>query len=138
MSYYFESSDRDLAKRVADLHPDVVHIHGLGFTRLVVAVRRAVGRGVPILLQHHGEQPPTSSRSRIAQRLVRHMIDGYLFTGASGQAEPFRRSGAIGPTAPVYEVLESASHLDSDAVQLKLGAVHRSSAEAHACCGSAG
>ena len=110
--YYFEESDREFARRVAGLHPAVVHVHGLGFTRLVIAIRHAVGRDVPILLQHHGEQPPTSARSRIARRLTRHMVDGYLFTGAAGQVEPFRRVGAINEKAPVYEVLESASHLE--------------------------
>ena len=111
VQYYFESSDRNLARRVGSLHPAVVHIHGLGFTRLLVAVRRAVGSDVPILLQHHGEPPPTSARGRLSRRLTRHMVDGYLFTGAAGQVEPFRRSGTISSTASVYEVLESASHL---------------------------
>ena len=114
VAYYFEADDRDLAKRVADLRPAVVHIHGLGFSRLLVAIRHAVGRGVPILLQHHGELPPTQARSRLVRRLTRHMVDGYLFTGAQGQAAPFRRAGVIRRTAPVYEVLESASHLETD------------------------
>ena len=116
VEYHFEPSDRQLARRVADLHPDVVHIHGLGFTRVLVTIRRAVGRGVPILMQHHGEPPPSTRRARLARRVTRHMVDGYLFTGAAGQAEGFRRAGAISRTAPVYEVLESASHLDIAAV----------------------
>ena len=118
IQYYFETSDRSLAERVAGLGPSVVHVHGLGFTRLVIALRHAVGRDVPILLQHHGELPPTSRRVRIARRVTRHMVDGYLFTGSAGQAEPFRRAGVISRTAPVYEVLESASHLDADAETL--------------------
>jgi glycosyltransferase involved in cell wall biosynthesis len=114
VTYYFETSDRHLANRVAALHPDVVHVHGLGFTRLLVALRRAVGRDVPIVLQHHGEQPPTSTLGRAARRATRHMVAGYLFTGADGQAEAFRRVGIISPSARMYEVLESASHLDGD------------------------
>ena len=113
VEYHFEPSDRRLARRVAALHPQVVHVHGLGFTRVVVAIRRAVGGGVPILLQHHGEPPSTDLRSRVARRITRRMVDGYLFTGADGQAEAFRRIGAISRSAPVYEVLESASHLQS-------------------------
>ncbi len=116
VEYHFEPSDRQLARRVADLHPDVVHLHGLGFTRVLVAIRHAVGRDVPILMQHHGEPPPSNARTRVARRVTRHMVDGYLFTGAAGQSEGFRRAGAIGRTAPVYEVLESASHLDATAV----------------------
>jgi glycosyltransferase involved in cell wall biosynthesis len=110
--YHFESSSRRLARRVADLHPAVVHVHGLGFSRLLLAIRQAAGRDVPILLQHHGEPPPARWQSRIAQRMTRHLVAGYLFTGASGQAEAFRRAGVISRDAPVFEVLESASHLD--------------------------
>ena len=116
VDYHFEPSDRQLAQRVAGLHPDVVHLHGLGFTRVLVAIRRAVGRDVPILMQHHGDPPPSTTRARLARRITRHMVDGYLFTGAAGQAEAFRRVGAIRRTAQVHEVLESASHLDASAM----------------------
>ena len=112
IEYYFEPDDRHLALRVAAARPDVVHIHGLGFTRLLVQIRRAVGSHVPILMQHHGEAPPTARRSRFAQRLTRRLVAGYLFTGAADQAEPFRRAGVISRSAPAYEVLESASNLD--------------------------
>lgn len=112
VEYYFEPGNRELARRITALRPAVVHVHGLGFTRLLVSTRRAVGRSVPILLQHHGEPPPVAWRSRLAQRITRRLVDGYLFTGAAGQAEPFRRAGTISRSAPVYEVLESASHLD--------------------------
>lgn len=123
VEYHFEASDRMLAQRVVDLGCAVVHIHGLGFTRLMIAIRRAVGRSVPILMQHHGEPPVVALSSRIAQRLTRRMVDGYMFTGASGQAEPFRRAGVIGRSTPAYEVLESASDLDggATAVAPKLG-----------------
>ncbi|MEO8266708.1 MAG: glycosyltransferase family 4 protein [Ilumatobacteraceae bacterium] len=116
VDYHFEPSNRQLVRRVAGLHPDVVHLHGLGFTRVLVALRRAVGRDVPILMQHHGDPPPSTTRARVARRVTRHMVDGYLFTGAAEQAEAFRRVGAIGRTARVYEVLESASHLDASAM----------------------
>ncbi len=112
VDYLFDTDDRHLARRVADLHPDVVHIHGLGFTRLLVAIRRSIGGAVPILMQHHGEPPPGSLRSRVAQRITRRVVDGYLFTGGKVQAEPFVRAGVISEQARVYEVLESASHLD--------------------------
>jgi glycosyltransferase involved in cell wall biosynthesis len=110
--YHFEPSDRRLAERIAERKPAVVHVHGLGFTRLLTAIRRSVDRDVPILLQHHGERPPRAIRSRLAQRLTRRMVDGYLFTGAADQAAPFRRAEVINASAPIYEVLESASHLD--------------------------
>jgi len=114
VEYFFEKDDPQLARRVAALHPHIVQVHGLGFTRLMIAIRRAVGRRVPILAQHHGEPPPTALRSRIGQQVTRRVVDGYLFTGAD-QAEAFRRAGVISRSAPVYEVLESASHLDAGA-----------------------
>ena len=115
VDYYFENSNARLAKRVFDQHPRVVHVHGLGFTRLLLAIRRAVGsvggRRVALVMQHHGEPPPQLLRSRLAQRATRTMVDGYLFTGADGQAAPFRRSGSISRSATVFELLESASDL---------------------------
>jgi glycosyltransferase involved in cell wall biosynthesis len=112
IDYSFDPDDRQMARRIAAMRPDVVHLHGLGFTRLLVQIRRAVGAGVPILLQHHGEQPPTGTRSRFGRRMTRGAVTGYLFTGGSDHAEPFRRAGVISATAPVYEILESASNLD--------------------------
>ncbi len=116
IDYVFEPDDRQLARRVAALQPDVVHVHGLGFTRLLIQIRRAVGARVPILMQHHGEQPPSGARSLLAQRITRRFVSGYLFTGGAAQAEPFREAGVVNPSAPVYEVLESASNLDDDQV----------------------
>jgi glycosyltransferase involved in cell wall biosynthesis len=115
VTYFFDTDARQLARRVAATRPDVVHIHGLGFTRLTLAIRGAVGRSVPILLQHHGELPPTRLRSKLAQRWCGRFVTGYLFTGASGQAGPFRQAGLIRSSAAVHEVLEAASHLDEAA-----------------------
>lgn len=115
VTYYFETDDRRLARRVAATQPSVVHLHGLGFTRLFMSIRVAIGREVPIVLQHHGEQPPTTLRSRAGQRLAGRWVSGYLFTGVA-QVEPFRRAGTIHRSATVHEVLEAASHLDQTAV----------------------
>lgn len=112
IQYYFETDDRQLARRVAAVGPDVVHLHGLGFTSLLVRLRHAVGPRVPILMQHHGEPPPADLRVRFAQRTTRRFVAGYLFTGAAGQAEPFRQAGVISRSAPTYEVLESASNVE--------------------------
>lgn len=110
----FEPSDRALVRAVRDLHPDVVHVHGLGFVTLLARLGRSLDRRVTIVVQHHGE-PPGPWRNRLLHRLVRRRLAGYLFTGADdGQVEPFRDAGVVGPHAAVFDVLEAASTLPPD------------------------
>jgi glycosyltransferase involved in cell wall biosynthesis len=88
------------------MHPDVVHVHGLGWSRLLLRLRRV---HAPIVLQHHGE-PPFVGRTRLAHRLVRGRVAAYLFTGADhGQAQPWIDAGVIRPAARLCEVLEAAA-----------------------------
>jgi glycosyltransferase involved in cell wall biosynthesis len=106
VSYRFHRSDAALALGVLASRPDVVHVHGLGWSRLLVRLRRV---GAPIVLQHHGE-PPFSGRTRLAHRVVRRWVAGYLFTGADhGQAQPWVDAGVIRADARRFEVLEAAA-----------------------------
>jgi glycosyltransferase involved in cell wall biosynthesis len=106
VEYRFHSSDAALAHAVKDSRPDVVHVHGLGWSRLLLRLR---GVGAPIVLQHHGELPFTG-RTRIAHRLVRGRVAAYLFTGAGhGQAQPWVDAGVIRRDARLCEVLEAAA-----------------------------
>ncbi len=106
--YRFHPSDAALAAAVSADRPNVVHVHGLGWTRLL---RRLAKVQAPLLLQHHGE-PVFSGRARVGHRWVRRSVAGYLFTGAAeGQVQPWIDAGVIEPGAPLFEVLEAASML---------------------------
>lgn len=110
--YRFHTDDAALVAAVAASTPTVVHVHGLGWTRLVARLARA---GVPVVLQHHGE-PPFAGRARWGHRLVRRHVSGYLFTGAcTGQALPWIDAGVLRADARCFEVLEAAAMLPDDA-----------------------
>jgi len=111
VTYRFMSTDAALVREVAQWGPDVVHVHGFGFTRLNLRLGRALRRKSAIVLQHHGETPGRR-RTVLAHRAVRRSVDGYLFTGALfGQAQPFIDCGMIHNTASCFEVLEAANTL---------------------------
>jgi len=106
VEYRFHSSDAALARAVRGDQPDVVHVHGLGWSRLLLRLRRVAA---PIVLQHQGE-PPFTGRTRLAHRSVRRYVAAYLFTGASyGQARPWTDAGVIRRDALLCEVLEAAA-----------------------------
>ena len=110
VQYRFHPSDAALCAAVGRERPDVVHVHGLGWSRLVHRLHRAVP-GVPLVLQHHGELPFTG-RAKLGHRLVRRHVAAYLFTGAStGQVQPWIAAGVVAPDARCCEVLEAASLL---------------------------
>jgi glycosyltransferase involved in cell wall biosynthesis len=108
VEYRFHRSDAALVRAVREGRPDVVHVHGLGWSRLLLRLRlRRVA--APVVLQHHGE-PPFTGRTRLAHRAIRRGVAAYLFTGADhGQAQPWIDAGIIRPTALVCEVLEAAA-----------------------------
>lgn len=107
-TFRFHRSDRALVSAVAAERPSVVHVHGLGWTRLL---RRLRAVPASVLVQHHGE-PVFTGRARMGHRLVRSGVAGYLFTGASeGQVQPWIDAGVIRPDAALFEVLEAASML---------------------------
>lgn len=99
-----------MALAVRRARPDVVHVNGLHAALPTLAIRLACGRRVRILVQHHGE-PPGKGRSLLAQRFARRFIDGYLFTGADGQAEPWHEARVLALATPTFEVLESSADL---------------------------
>lgn len=111
VTYCFHSSDAALVAAVGSSRPDVVHVHGLGWARLV---RRLRSVGAPVLLQHHGESV-FSGRARWGHRLVRRHVAGYLFTGASaGHVQPWIDAGVVAADARLFEVLEAAAMLPDD------------------------
>jgi glycosyltransferase involved in cell wall biosynthesis len=111
VTYRFHSSDSALVAAVRASRPTVVHVHGLGWSRLVHRLRTV---GAPVLLQHHGERVFTG-RARWGHRLVRRHVAGYLFTGAaSGHLQPWIDAGVVGADARSFEVLEAAAMLPDD------------------------
>ena len=86
--------------------PDVLHVHGLDFSRDVLALRKAVPR-VPILLQDHADHVPRLWR-RAPWRRAAAAVDGVSFC-ACAQAEPFARAGLLPPHVRVFEIPESTS-----------------------------
>jgi glycosyltransferase involved in cell wall biosynthesis len=118
VTYRFHTSDAALVAAVRADRPHSVHVHGLGWTRLL---RRLRAVDAPLVLQHHGE-PVFRGRARWGHRLVRSGVAGYLFTGADhGQARPWIDAGVIAADAKVFDVLEAASMLpDGDGAPVQL------------------
>ncbi len=101
-------SDRAMA-RIASLEPDIVHIHGLGFPNLVLALRHGL-LDATLVAQDHADRVPASYWSRRRARRGLAALDGLLVTAAA-QAEPWRRAGLIGPDCLVCEVPEASTRM---------------------------
>jgi glycosyltransferase involved in cell wall biosynthesis len=95
-----------LGSLLRDRAPDVLHVHGLGFARDVLALRERVPH-VPILLQDHFDRPPRFWR-RAMWRLGLAAADGLAFC-ARAHADDFVRAGVLRPGARVFEIPESTS-----------------------------
>lgn len=91
-----------VARRVGELRPDLVHLHGLGFPLLA----RRLARLAPLLVQDHGDRP--LGRGRLLQRWGLAAASSFAFTHRA-QVEPFERAGVVRRGAPVHEVLESTT-----------------------------
>jgi glycosyltransferase involved in cell wall biosynthesis len=92
------------------LSPDVVHVGGLLFPVPTAAVRAAMPRRVPVLVQHHGE-PPGRGRLGLLQRLLLRSADGVLFTSRE-IADEWIRGGHLPGETGVNEVLEASTDLE--------------------------
>jgi len=101
------SRDVRFAQLLEDLAPDVVHVHGLGFSRDVIALRRWEPQ-LPILLQDHADRPPRWWWRRPVWRRGVAAADGVSFC-ALAQAQPFITAGDFAPHVRVFEVPESTS-----------------------------
>lgn len=99
-----------LVRRLRRLSPDVVHVGGLLFPVPTAAIRAAMPRRVPVLLQHHGE-PPGPGRLGLLQRLLLRSADGALFTSRQIADEWFR-NGHLARGTRVDEVLEASTDLE--------------------------
>ena len=96
----------DFAARLAELAPQVIHVHGLGFARDVVALRELAPR-TPMLLQDHADRAPRFWRRGSWRRGVA-AANGVSFC-AREQAREFSRRGLLPSHVEVFEIPESTS-----------------------------
>jgi glycosyltransferase involved in cell wall biosynthesis len=96
----------DFVARLADLAPQVIHVHGLGFARDVIALRELAPR-TPVLLQDHADRAPRFWR-RGAWRRGLAAASGVSFC-AREQAAEFARRGLLPSHLTVFEIPESTS-----------------------------
>lgn len=111
-----------VAREVRRHRPAVVHLNGTGFSLAALALRATCPRAT-VVVQHHGE-PPGTGRTLLLKRVVRHLVDGYLFTGGREQAQPFVDAGVLAATTPVHDVLESSADVpvvDHDEARRRTG-----------------
>ena len=100
------AQSKTFRSRLRELAPDVVHVHGLGFARDVLALRE-LHPHVPILLQDHADRVPRLWR-RAPWKRAAAAVDGVSFC-ARAQIEPFARAGVLPPHLRVFEIPESTS-----------------------------
>ncbi len=96
----------DLARLLDEVQPDVIHVHGLGFPRDVVALAGLSG-GVPIVLQDHADSVPRFWHRPSWKRGFAASA-GVAFCSFA-QARPFRSAGLLSTRTRVYEIPESTS-----------------------------
>ncbi len=89
---------------IARAAADVWHVHGLGFSREVLALRELVPRAA-LLLQDHADRLPHFWRRGLWRRGIA-AADSVSFC-ALDQAVPFRRAGLLPPQLQVFEFPES-------------------------------
>ena len=104
-----------IARVVAGLRADVVHVHGFVFPVVVSALRLRAPRATAIVVQDHGGVRLESGGWRRAGRRLLFgfglgAADGFMFT-AREQAEPWRAAGIIRARQAVYEVPEASTDL---------------------------
>jgi len=84
--------------------PDVVLVHGFIFSLQIIQLRWALGKGVKIIVQNHGEKPSSGTRNFL-QRIADRYISAYLFTSAEMGME-WVEKGIIGGKEKIAEVME--------------------------------
>src|SRR5579864_1785356 len=107
-----------IMRAVRELHPDIVHVNGLGFpfhTRALSSLR------VPILVQDHSDV--ARSHLNHLRRWGLQGVAGFAFTSRD-QALPFLLNRVIRPGVPIFAIPESSTHFrdgDVDEARRKTG-----------------
>jgi glycosyltransferase involved in cell wall biosynthesis len=97
---------------LGQLQPQVLHVHGFGFAREVIALA-ALMPHAPILLQDHAGGGPRPWRRPLWRRGFA-AATGVCFS-ALAQAEPLRRMRLLGEALRIYEIPESSSRFSPGA-----------------------
>jgi glycosyltransferase involved in cell wall biosynthesis len=95
-----------LGRLLREVHPDILHVHGLCFPRDVLSLA-TLAPGVPIILQDHANRPPRLWHRALWRRGMSRAA-GIAFC-ASDQAQPFAAAGLLDSATRVYEIPESTS-----------------------------
>jgi len=92
-----------LAREVAAIKPDLVHLHGLGFPIHTHAICQT---GLPVLAQDHANRP--AQRMAWLRRWGLRQVRALAFTSAE-QALPMRRSGELPEHAAIFPIPECST-----------------------------
>ncbi len=96
-----------LLRLARSLAPDIVHAHGLLFPTQLAALRAVLPSRTALVVQHHGEPPPSGLRGLVA-RLLPTRPDAALFT-ATAQSAEFLAAGQLSRRTPVQAVPETGT-----------------------------
>ena len=106
VSYHFLAGVADTPALIANLDPDVIHVHGLCFPREVLRLAAHLPT-VPILLQDHASRPPRWWRRPLHRRAFASAA-GVAFC-ARPQSWPFEEARLIGGETSIHVIAESTS-----------------------------
>lgn len=104
------SGSRAVARVVAALSPDVVHVNGLEFPIQVRQLRSAIPASCALVVQNHaaGGTVGRAPALRVLWRAARRSVDGFLFA-AEEHADAWRRAGVIAARQPAYVVMPAST-----------------------------
>ncbi|HEX2492545.1 MAG TPA: glycosyltransferase family 4 protein [Steroidobacter sp.] len=91
---------------LAELKPDVCHVHGLGFLADVAALS-AFAPQTPILVQDHAGRPPRMWRRRQWRKAL-SVVSSVTFC-AREQARPYEEARLFHPQTVIYEIPECST-----------------------------
>ena len=96
-----------LVEALRSLAPDLLHVHGLGFSEQVRSLAMQLPR-TPIILQDHANRPPRLLWRRAACRRGLAVAAAISFCAAP-QARPFIAARLLAAHTRIYEIPESTS-----------------------------
>lgn len=99
---------RRLHRQLVAARPQAVHLNSLLYALQARDLRRRLPAAVPLVVQHHAEQPRRGRLGRRLQRWALAGVDGFLFTGRDAAA-PWLDAGVLDAGRTVVEIAEGSS-----------------------------